>query len=194
MTCHDTSCPDAECPVHGPSLRSMRRHAEDPEHMAMLRRRLDALDAPCPTCENTGLHPAGDPDGLGCWDCERRPAATVADPAFVVPSAEEPHGGAHTPGVAADPRRLAAEVAPSAVVHIPQKRHVLLGDLDTLEFAIADYIARWGEQWTGRRYDGNIAGLPCAVANMAMTVIRKNLAASWSETVAVEVPATETAT
>ena len=60
-------------------------------------------------------------------------------------------------------------------------RHVLHGDLDWLEYAIADYIAKWGEHLTGRPYDGNIAGIPCATANMAMTVIRKNIVGSWDE-------------
>lgn len=27
----------------------------------------------CPTCQNTGLHPPGHPDGLGCWDCDTTP-------------------------------------------------------------------------------------------------------------------------
>lgn len=74
-------------------------------------------------------------------------------------------------------------------VRIAQQRHVLVGDLDALEYAIADYIAKWGEHLTGRPYQGefgtNIAGIPCAAANMAMSVIRKNLVASWSESVAV---------
>jgi hypothetical protein len=48
-------------------------------------------------------------------------------------------------------------------------------DLNWLEFAIAEYIARWGANWTGRPYDGSTDGLPCAVANMAMTVIRKRM-------------------
>ena len=65
------------------------------------------------------------------------------------------------------------------------KRHVLAGDLDWLEYAIADYVAKWGEHLTGQPYQGefgtNIAGIPCAVANMAMTVIRKNIVASWTE-------------
>jgi hypothetical protein len=52
---------------------------------------------------------------------------------------------------------------------------LLTGDLEWLEYATADYIAKWGTQWTGRPYDGNTAGLACAVANMAMTVIRKNI-------------------
>lgn len=63
-------------------------------------------------------------------------------------------------------------------------RHVVQGELDWLEFAIADYIAKWGEHLTGRPYDGNIAGLPCAVANMAMTVIRKNIIGSPTPAVA----------
>jgi hypothetical protein len=58
-------------------------------------------------------------------------------------------------------------------------RWILTGDLDGLEYAIADYIARWGEHFTGKPYIGefgpNIAGIPTACANMAMTVIRKNV-------------------
>lgn len=23
----------------------------------------------CPNCEGTGVHPPGDPQGIGCWDC-----------------------------------------------------------------------------------------------------------------------------
>lgn len=61
-------------------------------------------------------------------------------------------------------------------------RHVLRGDLGWLEYAIADYIARRGEHLTGRPYDGSTAGIPCATANMAMSVIRKNLMASWTDT------------
>lgn len=67
-------------------------------------------------------------------------------------------------------------------------RHVLQGDLDWLEYAIADYIAKWGEHLTGRPYDGNIAGIPCATANMAMSVIRKNIVGSWTEPRAVSEP------
>jgi hypothetical protein len=52
-------------------------------------------------------------------------------------------------------------------------------DLGWLELAIADYIAKWGEHWTGVPYMGefgpSLAGLPTAMANMAMTVIRKRL-------------------
>lgn len=59
------------------------------------------------------------------------------------------------------------------------KRWVLVGDLDWIEYAIADYIAMWGEHLTGQPYIGefgpNIAGIPTAAANMAMTVIRKNI-------------------
>jgi hypothetical protein len=62
----------------------------------------------------------------------------------------------------------------------PEPTHTLVGDLGWLEYAIADYIAKWGEHWTGRPYLGefgpNIPGMPTAMANMAMTVIRKNLA------------------
>lgn len=60
-------------------------------------------------------------------------------------------------------------------------RHVVQGDLDWLEYAIADHVAKYGEHLTGRPYDGNIAGIPCAVANMAMSVIRKNIVGQWSE-------------
>lgn len=52
--------------------------------------------------------------------------------------------------------------------------HILVGDLGWLEFAIADYIVRWGQHLPGVHPD-TIAGTPTAVANMAMTVIRKNL-------------------
>lgn len=62
---------------------------------------------------------------------------------------------------------------------VEPERHVLVGDLHYLEYAIADYIAKWGEHLTGRPYMGEfgpaIAGMPTSVANMAMTVIRKNL-------------------
>lgn len=67
------------------------------------------------------------------------------------------------------------------------RRHVLIGDLDGLEYAIADYIVRWGQHLDGVNGD-TIAGLPCAVANMAMTVIRKNIAASWDEPIVVLSP------
>lgn len=67
------------------------------------------------------------------------------------------------------------------------RRHVLKGDLDGMEFAIADYIVKWGQHLDG--VGDTIAGLPCAVANMAMTVIRKNIAASWDEPIVVLTPA-----
>lgn len=67
-----------------------------------------------------------------------------------------------------------------------QRRHVLAGDLDALEFAIADYIVRWGQHLDG--VGDSITGLPCAVANMAMTVIRKNISASWDEPLVVLTP------
>lgn len=58
-------------------------------------------------------------------------------------------------------------------------RWELIGDLEWLEYAIADYIAKYGEHFTGQLYIGefgpNIAGIPCAAANMAMSVIRKNI-------------------
>lgn len=65
-------------------------------------------------------------------------------------------------------------------------RHILAGDLGWLEYAIADYVARWGEHFTGEPYldefgGPNIAGIPTAVANMAMTVIRKNLVTASRE-------------
>lgn len=67
----------------------------------------------------------------------------------------------------------------------PANRHVVEGDLNWLEYAIADYVAQWGTNFTGQPYMGkfgpNIAGLPVAVANMAMTVIRKNVVASWHD-------------
>lgn len=79
----------------------------------------------------------------------------------------------------------ASEFASEGVVMVDEQRHVLVGDLDWLEYAIADYVAKWGEHLTGVPYQGefgtNLAGMPTAVANMAMTVIRKNLIASWTE-------------
>jgi hypothetical protein len=48
----------------------------------------------------------------------------------------------------------------------------LTGDLEWLEFAISDYIVRWGQHLPGVE---DYAGIPTAVANMAMTVIRKNI-------------------
>lgn len=72
------------------------------------------------------------------------------------------------------------------IATVQERRHILTGDLEWLEYAIADYVAKWGEHLTGRPYRDefggpNIAGLPCSVANMAMTVIRKSLVTSWSE-------------
>jgi len=68
-----------------------------------------------------------------------------------------------------------------------QRRHVLAGDLEWMEYAIADYIRLWGRHLDG--VDGStIAGLPCAVANMAMTVIRKNIVATWDEPIEVLTP------
>ena len=59
------------------------------------------------------------------------------------------------------------------------KQWMLTGDLDWLEYAMADYMAKWGEHFTGVPYEGefgvNLAGIPTAFANMAMTVIRKNV-------------------
>lgn len=50
-------------------------------------------------------------------------------------------------------------------------------ELEWFEFAVADYVAKWGEHLTGRPYIGefgpNLAGLPTAVGNMAGTVLRK---------------------
>lgn len=51
---------------------------------------------------------------------------------------------------------------------------VLVGNLDDLEYAIADYIYRYGQHLPGVNSD-TIAGTPVAAANMAMTVIRKNV-------------------
>jgi N-methylhydantoinase A/oxoprolinase/acetone carboxylase beta subunit len=71
------------------------------------------------------------------------------------------------------------QTQPHTITEDARARNVLVGDLEYLEYAIADYVARLGEHWTGKPYMGkfgpNIAGLPVAVANMAMTVIRKNL-------------------
>lgn len=50
----------------------------------------------------------------------------------------------------------------------------LRGDLDGIEYAIADYIWRSGQHLDGVNPD-SIAGVPVATANMAMTVIRKNV-------------------
>lgn len=83
---------------------------------------------------------------------------------------------------------------------VQEKRHILVGDLEALEYAVADYVAKWGTNLTGKPYldefgGPNIAGIPCAVANMAMTVIRKNLITSWSESVLIDTrpPAVEKA-
>lgn len=51
-------------------------------------------------------------------------------------------------------------------------------DFDLFEYAVADYVAKWGEHLTGKPYQDpkfgpNIAGIPVAVANMAGTVLRK---------------------
>jgi hypothetical protein len=51
---------------------------------------------------------------------------------------------------------------------------LLAGDLDTLEAVIADYVWNYGQHLPGVNPDG-IAGTPVAVANMAMSVIRKNI-------------------
>lgn len=51
---------------------------------------------------------------------------------------------------------------------------LLTGDLDTLEGMIADYVWNYGQHLPGVRPEG-IAGTPVAVANMAMSVIRKNI-------------------
>lgn len=40
-----------------------------------------------------------------------------------------------------------------------------------IEYGMADYMARWLPQWTGRPYDGNTAGMPTAAANCAVTVV-----------------------
>lgn len=51
---------------------------------------------------------------------------------------------------------------------------LLRGDLNTLEYAIADYVQRWGQHLPGVERH-TTAGVPVAVANMAMAVIRKNV-------------------
>lgn len=84
-----------------------------------------------------------------------------------------------------------SEFATPGVITVDEDRHILEGDLNHLEYAIADYVARWGEHFTGRPYIDEfggpaIAGLPVAVANMAMTVIRKSLVASWTETKVID--------
>jgi hypothetical protein len=65
---------------------------------------------------------------------------------------------------------------------VPEQRHIIRGDLGWLEYAIADYIVRWGQHLPGVHPD-TTAGTPCAVANMAMTVIRKSIVTSWTEPV-----------
>jgi hypothetical protein len=124
---------------------------------------------------------------IGCWHCD---AARVTE-----------WGPGVSPGPVTDPPlhrdvdddEFHAEVAddrnwvtpdadppPEVAVTRDQKARVLVGDLGWLEYAIADYVAKWGTNWTGQPYMGefgpNLAGMPTAVANMAMTVIRKNLA------------------
>lgn len=63
-----------------------------------------------------------------------------------------------------------------AAVNACRQRQLWLleGDLDALEFAISDYIWRWGQHLPGVHQETR-AGTPVAVANMAMTVIRKNV-------------------
>lgn len=51
---------------------------------------------------------------------------------------------------------------------------LLMGDLDILEGMIAGYIWQYGQHLPGVNGDC-IAGTPVAAANMAMSVIRKNL-------------------
>jgi hypothetical protein len=51
---------------------------------------------------------------------------------------------------------------------------LLEGDLEWLEYAISDYIWRWGQHLPGV-HPTSWAGTPTAVANMAMTVIRKSI-------------------
>lgn len=51
---------------------------------------------------------------------------------------------------------------------------LLTGDLEWLEFAIADYVWKWGQHLPGVHPE-HTAGTPVAVANMAMSVIRKNV-------------------
>ena len=60
------------------------------------------------------------------------------------------------------------------------QRYVLAGDLEWLEYAIADYISKWGGHLPGVERHG-LAGTPVAAANMAMTVIRKNILTTWEE-------------
>lgn len=51
---------------------------------------------------------------------------------------------------------------------------LLMGDLDGLESDIAQYIRARGQHLPGVRPD-SIAGVPVATANMAMSVIRRNV-------------------
>ena len=51
---------------------------------------------------------------------------------------------------------------------------LLRGDLDSIEAAIAWYIQTWGQHLPGVHPE-HTAGVPVATANMAMTVIRKNV-------------------
>lgn len=51
---------------------------------------------------------------------------------------------------------------------------LLRGNLDSLEFAIADHIQRYGQHLPGVQRH-TTAGVPTAAANMAMSVIRKNV-------------------
>lgn len=61
-----------------------------------------------------------------------------------------------------------------------EQRHVLVGDLNDLEAAIAWYIHRWGQHLDGVHPD-TTAGVPAAAANMAMSVVRKWIIGSWTE-------------
>ena len=36
------------------------------------------------------------------------------------------------------------------------KQWMLTGDLDWLEYAMADYMAKWGEHFTGVPYEGEL--------------------------------------
>jgi len=96
----------------------------------------------------------------------------------------------HSDRSAAAPGRSVNEFATEGVVTVDERRHILVGDLGGLEYAIADYVAKWGEHFTGVPYLGefgpNLAGIPTGVANMAMTVIRKNLVTSWTEQVLID--------
>lgn len=78
-----------------------------------------------------------------------------------------------------DGHHTAACYGASADTTQTEEAYALVGDLGWLEYAIADYIAKWGENWTGKPYLGefgpNIPGMPTAMANMAATVVRKNI-------------------